>query len=101
MLWMRQVQNLLKILGLSGVKKTYVGDAAIRGISGGQKRRVTLGEMGVTPRNVQLMDCISNGLDSATTFEIIRAIQNMNHIFHSTILIALLQVNYLHTHNEQ
>ena len=35
----------MKILGLYGVKNTYVGDGVIRGISGGQKRRVTMGEM--------------------------------------------------------
>ena len=35
----------MKILGLYGVKNTSVGDGVIRGISGGQKRRVTMGEM--------------------------------------------------------
>ena len=83
----------MKILGLSGVKNTYIGVGAIRGVSGGQKRRVTLGEMLVTPKFVNLMDCISNGLDSATTYEIIRSLQVWNHMFNSTVVIALLQVS--------
>ena len=70
----------MKILGISGVANTYVGDGAIRGVSGGQKRRVTLGEMGVTPRKIFFMDCISNGLDSKTTFEIMQAIRAYNQL---------------------
>ena len=86
--------NVLKILGLYGVKNTYVGDATIRGISGGEKRRVTLGELIVTYRGVQLMDSITNGLDSKTAFEILQAIRTFNHIFNTTAVIALLQVSF-------
>lgn len=32
-------------LGLTDVKDTYVGDSDIRGVSGGQRRRVTVGEV--------------------------------------------------------
>ena len=32
-------------LGLTEVKDTYVGDTDIRGVSGGQRRRVTVGEV--------------------------------------------------------
>ena len=82
----------MKLLGLFGVKNTYLGDGTIRGVSGGQKRRVTVGEMLVTPRNVQLMDSITNGLDSKTSFEIIQSIQTFARIFNLTSVIALLQV---------
>lgn len=32
-------------LGLTEVKDTYVGDADVRGVSGGQRRRATVGEV--------------------------------------------------------
>ena len=83
----------MKVLGLSGVKDTYVGDSMIRGVSGGQKRRVTLGEMAVTPNVVSFYDCISNGLDSKTTFEIIRALLMISHTYQTTEDVALLQVS--------
>lgn len=35
----------LATLGLTEVKDTYVGDGDIRGVSGGQRRRVTVGEV--------------------------------------------------------
>lgn len=53
------VVNMLTVLGLKGCKGTYVGNAMIRGISGGQKRRVTIGEMAVCPRPVSWMCFVS------------------------------------------
>jgi ABC-type multidrug transport system ATPase subunit len=88
------IHNILFALGLMEAKDTYVGNDAVRGISGGQKRRVTIGEMVACPRPVKMMDCISNGLDTATTYDIIRAMSYINHTLGVTTLIALLQVIY-------
>ncbi|KAL6569225.1 transcription factor [Orobanche hederae] len=63
----------------------------IRGISGGQKKRVTTGEMLVGPAHALFMDEISTGLDSSTTFQIIKALQHSVHILQGTALISLLQ----------
>ncbi|PKI41929.1 hypothetical protein CRG98_037679 [Punica granatum] len=62
-----------------------------RGISGGQKKRLTTGEMIVGPARVLFMDEVSNGLDSSTTFQIITCLQQLAHIMGSTILVTLLQ----------
>ena len=67
-----RMNNILLVLGINGCRDTMVGDASTRGISGGQKRRVTVGEMMVCPRSIRFMDSISNGLDAATTYDIIR-----------------------------
>lgn len=40
----RWVQNILKVLGLEICADTIVGDQLLRGISGGQKKRVTSGD---------------------------------------------------------
>eukprot|EP01040_Poterioochromonas_malhamensis_P025619 gene25619-31990_t len=37
------------------------------------------------------MDCISNGLDTATTFDIIKSLRVMNRKFGYTTLVSLLQ----------
>lgn len=47
-----RVANILTSLGLTGCKDTVVGNDMIRGVSGGQKRRVTSAEMLVIPRSV-------------------------------------------------
>lgn len=48
------IANALLALGLSGCKDTYIGGPRIRGVSGGQKRRATIGEMIVCPRPVTI-----------------------------------------------
>ncbi|CAL9118099.1 unnamed protein product [Musa acuminata var. zebrina] len=82
---------ILKILGLEICADTMVGDAMIRGISGGQKKRVTTGEMLVGPAKALFMDEISTGLDSSTTYQIVNSLRQSVHILGGTALIALLQ----------
>ncbi|CAE5962645.1 unnamed protein product [Arabidopsis arenosa] len=81
----------LKILGLDICKDTIVGDDMMRGISGGQKKRVTTGEMIVGPTKTLFMDEISTGLDSSTTFQIVKCLQQIVHLTEATVLMSLLQ----------
>ncbi|KAG8087771.1 hypothetical protein GUJ93_ZPchr0010g9291 [Zizania palustris] len=82
---------IIKILGLSECADTLVGDEMRRGISGGQKKRSTIGEMLVGLARCFFMDDISTGLDSATTFEIMKFLQQMAHLMDLTMVISLLQ----------
>ncbi|XP_071698349.1 pleiotropic drug resistance protein 3-like [Rutidosis leptorrhynchoides] len=86
-----QTNYILKILGLDICADTMFGDAMRRGISGGQKKRLTTGEMIVGPTKALFMDEISNGLDSSTTYQIIACLQQLAHITDASVLIALLQ----------
>ncbi|CAA6672703.1 unnamed protein product [Spirodela intermedia] len=82
---------ILKVLGLEMCADTLVGDQMVRGISGGEKKRVTTGEMIVGPAKALFMDEISTGLDSSTTFQIVNSLRQSVHILNTTALIALLQ----------
>ncbi|KAL3152681.1 hypothetical protein ABBQ38_012276 [Trebouxia sp. C0009 RCD-2024] len=82
---------ILRLLGLQECKDTLVGDDIIRGVSGGQRKRVTTGEMMVGPRLVMMMDEISTGLDSSTTFQMVQCLRHMAHLQRATICVALLQ----------
>ncbi|CAB4303033.1 unnamed protein product [Prunus armeniaca] len=81
----------LRMLGLDMCKDTLVGDQMQRGISGGQRKRVTTGEMIVGPTKTLFMDEISTGLDSSTTHQIVKCLQQIVHITEATILMSLLQ----------
>ncbi|KAE8705821.1 Pleiotropic drug resistance protein 3 [Hibiscus syriacus] len=70
------VENIMKILGLDLCSDTLVGDEMLKGISGGQKKRLTTGELLVGPARVLFMDEISNGLDSSTTYQIIKYLRH-------------------------
>ncbi|CAD6264943.1 unnamed protein product [Miscanthus lutarioriparius] len=82
---------IIKILGLSECADTLVGDEMRRGISGGQKKRATVGEMLVGLARCFFMDDISTGLDSSTTFEIMKFLQQMARLMDLTMVISLLQ----------
>ncbi|XP_052206530.1 pleiotropic drug resistance protein 1-like isoform X2 [Diospyros lotus] len=85
------IDYVLKILGLEICADTMVGDDMMRGISGGQKKRVTTGEMLVGPSRALFMDEISTGLDSSTTFQIVNSLKQIVHILQGTCVISLLQ----------
>ncbi|KAG8053220.1 hypothetical protein GUJ93_ZPchr0001g29933 [Zizania palustris] len=63
----------------------------IKGISGGQKKRLTTGELLVGSARVLFMDEISTGLDSATTYQIIKYLRHSTHALDGTTIVSLLQ----------
>lgn len=58
------VNLVLDLLGLKRVEDTFVGnDVSVRGVSGGERKRVTLGELLCVGAPVFCLDEISTGLD--------------------------------------
>ena len=53
--------NDVQLLSLVNCADTIVGDGMMRGVSGGEKKRVTTGEIVVGPSKVLFMDEISTG----------------------------------------
>jgi ABC-type multidrug transport system ATPase subunit/ABC-type multidrug transport system permease subunit len=86
-----KIHNILQILGLKDCADTVVGDEMLRGVSGGQKRRVTVGEMLMPPKSMKFMDAVSNGLDASTTFDIFRALRHISQTLGFTACVSLLQ----------
>ncbi|GMF41521.1 unnamed protein product [Phytophthora fragariaefolia] len=63
----------------------------LRGVSGGERKRVTTGEMAFGNKYAMMMDEISTGLDSAATFDIITTQRSLAKKFRKTVVISLLQ----------
>ncbi|POM59166.1 hypothetical protein PHPALM_32148, partial [Phytophthora palmivora] len=82
---------VVRQLGLENCQNTVVGDAIVRGVSGGERKRVTTGEMAFGKNYVMLMDEISTGLDSAATLDIVSTLQSLAKKFNKTVVISLLQ----------
>ncbi|RLN48960.1 hypothetical protein BBJ28_00023002, partial [Nothophytophthora sp. Chile5] len=83
--------SVLQMLGLENCQHTILGDHIVRGTSGGEKKRVTTGEMEFGTKSVTLMDEITTGLDSAAAFDIIAAQRSMAQRLSKTVVISLLQ----------
>ena len=62
------VNGVLGAIGLARVEDTFVGNDKVRGVSGGQRKRVTVGEMMCILAQIQMLDEISTGLDGKFQF---------------------------------
>jgi ABC-type multidrug transport system ATPase subunit len=70
---------------------TLVGGNMIRGISGGQRRRLSVMEGLVPLRKVIMMDDVNIGLDSTTTYDVTRALKFVCKMAHTVIAVSMLQ----------
>jgi len=82
---------IIEQLGLQMCRDTAIGNSMTRGVSGGERRRVTTGEMEFGMKYATFMDEISTGLDSAATFDIVATQRDIAKTLHKTVVIALLQ----------
>lgn len=81
-----------RVLGIEEVLDTKVGDELVRGISGGEKRRVTIAEQLVGGlAQIFLFDNMSTGLDAATTLDIVRSIREIAKNLGLVIIMSLQQ----------
>lgn len=77
--------------GLSHTKNSKVGNDFIRGVSGGERKRVSIAEVHLSQASVQCWDNSTRGLDSATALEFIRALKTAATVSKATPMVAIYQ----------
>ncbi|KAG7660523.1 CDR1 [[Candida] subhashii] len=77
--------------GLSHTRYTNVGNDFVRGVSGGERKRVSIAEVSLSGANIQCWDNATRGLDAATALEFIRALKTSAAVLEATPLIAIYQ----------
>ncbi|KAI0265431.1 ABC-2 type transporter-domain-containing protein [Gloeopeniophorella convolvens] len=82
---------LQTIFGLRHVKKTPVGDAAIRGVSGGEKKRVTISEALTLRSLITAWDNSTRGLDASTALEFVRALRIATDVARISTIVSIYQ----------
>eukprot|EP00756_Hemistasia_phaeocysticola_P006888 Hpha_TRINITY_DN14037_c0_g1::TRINITY_DN14037_c0_g1_i1::g.44019::m.44019 len=86
------VQLVLHLLSLDHVKSTVVGNDLLRGVSGGEKKRVSIGEVVLMRSSLICLDGWSRGLDSAATLRICRHLRTLANLFKFSIVVSMYQV---------
>lgn len=69
--------RLLKTFGMPHTAGTKVGDDRVRGVSGGERKRVSLSEMLTTNAAVVCWDNSIRGLDSAVALHYLKVIKEL------------------------
>ena len=84
---------LLKMLNISHVSETLVGDEFVRGVSGGERKRASIAEMMSTRAPVQCWDNPTRGLDASTAFDLVKSLRIMTDVFGQTTFVTLYASN--------
>ncbi|TFK56519.1 hypothetical protein OE88DRAFT_1649845 [Heliocybe sulcata] len=83
--------TLLKMLNISHTKQTLVGNEFVRGVSGGERKRVSIAEMMATRARVQCWDNSTRGLDASTALDFAKCLRIMTDILGQTTFVTLYQ----------
>ncbi|KAK9688818.1 hypothetical protein RND81_09G013100 [Saponaria officinalis] len=89
-----RVTQLMKELGLDHVARSRVGGGSNHGISGGEKRRVSIGVELVHDPPVLLIDEPTSGLDSVSALHIMTMLKTMVVKKNKTIIITIHQPGF-------
>ncbi|KAI0165993.1 P-loop containing nucleoside triphosphate hydrolase protein [Xylariaceae sp. FL1272] len=82
---------LLKMFGISHTKYTLVGDDFVRGVSGGERKRVSIAETLASKSSVMAWDNSTRGLDASTALDYAKSLRIMTDITNRTTLVTLYQ----------
>lgn len=82
---------LLRLAAISHTAHTKVGDAFTRGVSGGERKRVSILECLTTRASIFCWDNSTRGLDASTALEWIKAMRVMTDVLGLTTIVTLYQ----------
>lgn len=82
---------MMAMFGISHTINTRVGNDFVRGVSGGERKRVTIAEAALSYSPLQCWDNSTRGLDSANAVEFCRTLRTQSDIMGSTACVAIYQ----------
>lgn len=84
---------IMAVFGLSHTFNTRVGNDFVRGVSGGERKRVSIAEASLGGSPLQCWDNSTRGLDSATALEFVKTLRLSTDITGSTACVAIYQAS--------
>ena len=87
------IHLLLKMFNIEHTLNTIVGNPFVRGISGGERKRVSIAEMMVTSACICAWDNTTRGLDASTALDYAKSLRIMTNIYKTTTFVSLYQAS--------
>lgn len=87
------IHLLLKMFNIEHTINTIVGNPFMRGISGGERKRVSIAEMMVTSACICAWDNTTRGLDASTALDYAKSLRIMTNIYKTTTFVSLYQAS--------
>lgn len=84
---------VMAIFGISHTINTKVGSDLVRGVSGGERKRVSIAEATLTQSGIQCWDNSTRGLDSATALEFARIVRLSTQLGGTASIVAMYQAS--------
>lgn len=81
------------MFNIEHTRNTIVGDAWVRGISGGERKRVSIAEMMCTQATVCAWDNSTRGLDASTALDYAKSLRVITNIYKTTTFVSLYQAS--------
>ncbi|KAI6304094.1 hypothetical protein MCOR22_000612 [Pyricularia oryzae] len=82
---------ITKLFWIEHTLDTKVGNEYVRGVSGGERKRVSIAEAMIARASVQGWDNSSKGLDASTAVEYLRSIRAMTNMANTSTAVSLYQ----------
>lgn len=89
----RVVELLLKMFGIEHTRNTMLGNQFVRGVSGGERKRVSIAEMLITGAPICCWDNSTRGLDSSSALDYVKSLRIITNIYQTTTFVSLYQAS--------
>ncbi|KAI0386339.1 ABC-2 type transporter-domain-containing protein [Hypomontagnella monticulosa] len=87
------ITMLLKMFNIEHTRKTVVGDALVRGVSGGERKRVSIAEMMITNACILSWDNSTRGLDASTALDFVKSLRIQTNLYKTSTFVSLYQAS--------
>ncbi|KAL6928002.1 ATP-binding cassette multidrug transporter pdr5 [Hanseniaspora valbyensis] len=81
----------MAMYGLSHTRNTKVGNTFVKGVSGGERKRVSISEISLVNGKIVCFDNSTRGLDSSSTLSFIKCLKTQSKTSDTTSVVAIYQ----------
>lgn len=87
------IDLMLKMFNIEHTRNTIVGNPFVRGVSGGERKRVSIAETMITGASLMSWDNSTRGLDASTAVDYARSLRVLTNIYKTTTFVSLYQAS--------